>query len=118
MAKALNVPTRIERVSVEIEGRSYPVAPKTVGLARSLIRERRRLSRKPEYRLWRAELRLLLGRRAMGRLFPGGRRENLDRMQRIHAGVLRAFEHNAQTLQSEELINALLQGEDAENLLL
>ena len=54
-----------------------------------------------------AELRILLGRRAMKKLFTAGEKENLDRMQRIHDGVLRAFEHNAAQIEEERLLEAL-----------
>ena len=101
------IDTRIERVRVEIEGRQYALAEKTVGLAKELIETRRKLGSAPGYRLWMAELRLLLGRRAVKRLFPHGDKENIDRMQRIHGGVMRAFEHNAMCAEEERLLAAL-----------
>ena len=104
----IKIDSKIDRVRVEIEGRLYPLAEKTRAVADALIAARKRLRRAPEYRLWQAELRILLGRRAMARLFRSGSRENLDRMQRIHSGVLRAFEHNAEAVNSERLLDALM----------
>lgn len=108
--EGIRIDTGIRRIRVEIEGRQYALAEKTERVADALISRRRQLRRAPEYRLWRAELRILLGRGALRRIFPAGKRENLDRMQRIHAGVLRAFEYNAQVLEGEQLLSALLQG--------
>ena len=45
----------------------------------------------------------------MKKLFTDGEKENLDRMQRIHDGVLRAFEHNAAQIEEEHLVAALRQ---------
>lgn len=104
----IKIESKIDRVRVEIEGRLYPLAEKTKAVADALIAARKRLRRAPEYRLWQAELRILLGRRAMARLFRSGPRENLDRMQRIHSGVLRAFEHNAEAVNSERLLDVLM----------
>lgn len=101
------IDTRIDRVRVEIEGREYALAEKTVERAEALIEARRKLRSAPGYRLWLAELRILLGKRAVKRLFPHGDRENIDRMQRIHGGVMRAFEHNAVRTEEERLLAAL-----------
>ena len=101
------IDTEIERVCVEIEGQVFPLAEKTISLAERLRAVRRKYRDAPGYRLWMAELRLLLGRRAVKRLFSDGDRENLDRMQRIHAGVLRAFEHNSEQMEDAQLMEML-----------
>ena len=105
----MRIETKIDRVRVEIEGRVYALAEKTVEVAEALRRVRRKYRDAPGYRLWLAELRVLLGKRAVKRLFTDGERENLDRMQRIHDGVLRAFEHNAAQIEEEHLAAALRQ---------
>ena len=97
----MRIDTDVDRVLVEIEGAEYEVAPKTVAVADALIDAAARCDGKPEYRLWLAELEVLLGADAVRRLFPDGKRENIDRMQRIHAGVLDAFEYNSRAVQEQ-----------------
>lgn len=94
--------TEIDRVIVEIEEKEYPVTEKNVETADKLAEAAKRCTGQPEYKLWLAELEVLLGKNAVRELFCNGKKENIDRIQRIHAGVLRAFEHNADALQEEE----------------
>lgn len=94
--------TEIDSVIVEIEEKEYPVAEKTVETADRLAEAAKKCTGQPEYKLWLAELEVLLGKAAVKELFCSGKKENIDRIQRIHAGVLRAFEHNADSLQEEE----------------
>ncbi len=103
----MRIETKIERVRVEIEGRAYALAEKTIAVAEALRRARKKYRDAPGYRLWMAELKILLGKRAMKKLFTDGDGENLDRMQRIHDGALRAFEHNAAQIEEEHLAAAL-----------
>lgn len=103
----VRIDTKIDRVRVEIEGRAYALAEKTVAVAEALCRVRKKYRDAPGYRLWMAELRILLGKRAVKKLFTDGEKENLDRMQRIHSGVLRAFEHNADRTEEDRLAAAL-----------
>ena len=98
----MRIDTDIERVSVEIEGEEYEVAEKTVAVADALIDAAARCDGKPQYKLWLAELEVLLGADAVRRLFPDGKRENIDRMQRIHAGVLEAFDYNSRVMQDAQ----------------
>ena len=94
--------TDIIGVIVEIEDKEYPVTEKTVETADKLAEAAKKCAGQPEYKLWLAELEVLLGKNAMKELFNSGKKENIDRIQRIHAGVLRAFDHNADALQEEE----------------
>ena len=103
----MQIGTEIDRVRVEIEGRVYALTEKTIAVAEALCAARKKYRDAPGYRLWMAELKILLGKRAVKRLFTEGERENLDRMQRIHNGVLRAFEHNAAQIEEERLAAAL-----------
>ena len=96
------IDTDIKAITVEIEEKEYPVAAKTVEIADRLAEAAKKCAGKPEYKLWLAELEVLLGKAAVKELFASGRRENIDRIQRIHAGVLRAFDYNADALQEEE----------------
>lgn len=95
--------TEIDSIIVEIEDKEYPVAEKTVDVAEQLLTAQKRLTGEPQYKLWLAELEILLGKAAVKELFNSGKRENIDRLQRIHSGVLRAFEHNAEELRNEEI---------------
>ena len=94
--------TEIQPVVVEIEEKEYPVAEKTVEIADKLAEAAKKCAGQPEYKMWMAELEVLIGKAAVRELFTAGKKENIDRMHRIHAGVIRAFDHNAQTLQEEE----------------
>ena len=94
--------TEIDSVIVEIEEKEYLVAEKTVETADKLTEAAKKCMGQPEYKLWLAELEVLIGKNAVRELFNNGKKENIDRIQRIHAGVLRAFEHNADSLQQEE----------------
>lgn len=97
----MRIDTDIERVRIEIEGEEYEVAPKTVAVADALIDAAARCDGKPEYKQYLADLEVLLGADAVRRLFPDGKRENIDRMQRIHAGVLEAFDYNNRAVQEQ-----------------
>ena len=96
------IDTDIKAITVEIEENEYPVAAKTVEIADRLAEAAKKCAGQPEYKLWLAELEVLLGKAAVKELFASGRQENIDRIQRIHAGVLRAFDYNASALQEEE----------------
>lgn len=98
----MRIDTEIERVRIEIEGEEYEVAPKTVAVADALIDAAARCDGKPEYKQYLADLEVLLGADAVRRLFPDGKRENIDRMQRIHAGVLEAFDYNNRAVQEQK----------------
>ena len=103
----IQIDTKIDRVRVEIEGRVYALAEKTIAVAEALRAARKKYRDAPGYRLWMADLKILLGKRAVKRLLTAGEKENLDRMQRIHDGVLRAFEHNADRTEEDALLTAL-----------
>ena len=49
------------------------------------------------------EIEILLGADAVETLFPDGKDENLDRMERIHDGVLSAFDYNANKLREDRM---------------
>ena len=86
-------------VRVEIEGEVFAVAERTVDVTEALLEAKKRCEGRAEYRLWLAEMEILLGKKAVKKLFCRGGRENLDRMQRIHAGVCRAFERCADEIE-------------------
>ena len=97
------IDTYIDAVSVEIDDNVYPVAAKTIDTAEKLMDAARRMEGQPEYKLWLAEMEVLLGKAAVKTLFPNGRKENLDRMYRIYCGVYEAFEYNADKVKAEKL---------------
>lgn len=102
----MRINTEIENIIVEIDDSEYEVTPKTIEIAENLADAQRRCKGKPEYMMWLAELEVLLGKPAVQELFCSGRQENIDRIQRIHAGVLRAFEYNSDVLSSEKVERA------------
>ena len=95
--------TEIDHIVVEINDKEYPVAEKTIEVAEKLIDAAKRMDGQPEYKLWMAELEILLGKPAVRELFPNGKKENIDRLYRIHAGVLEAFEYNSEAVEAEKL---------------
>ena len=99
----MRINTKIERVNVEIDGKKYEVAEKTVGIAEKLRDAAMNCFGLPEYRLWLKEMEILLGTDAVEELFRDGKDENLDRMERIHDGVLSAFDYNSAKMREEHL---------------
>ena len=97
------IDTYIEETSVEIEGKVYEVAAKTVDIAEKLREAGRRMIGQPEYKLWLAEMEIILGNAAVKELFNGGKKENIDRMLMIYSGVLEAFEYNADKINDAKL---------------
>ena len=99
----MRINTKIERVNVEIDGKKYELAEKTVGIAEKLRDAAMNCYGMPEYRLWLKEMEILLGADAVEELFRDGNDENLDRMERIHDGVLSAFDYNSAKMREEHL---------------
>lgn len=99
----MRINTKIERVNVEIDGKTYELAEKTVGIAEKLRDAAMNCYGLPEYRLWLKEMEILLGTDAVEELFRDGNDENLDRMERIHDGVLSAFDYNSAKMREEHL---------------
>ena len=97
----MRINTKIERVNVEIDGKTYEVAEKTVGIAEKLRDAEMICDGMPEYLLWLKEMEILLGTVAVEELLPDGDDENLDRMERIHDGVLAAFDYNSAKMREE-----------------
>ena len=97
------IDTYINDMSVEIDEKVYAVAEKTIETAEKLMDAAKRMDGQPEYKLWLAEMEVLLGKAAVKEIFPHGRKENLDRMYRIYCGVYEAFEYNADQVRSEKM---------------
>ena len=97
----MRIDTEVPTMTVEIEDKDYEVAPRTVEIAEKLADVEKASQGKPLYRLWLAELEILLGKDACRELFVGGKNENIDRLQRIFAGVSRAFLFTAEELEAE-----------------
>ena len=93
----MHIDTEIRPVIVEIDGREYPVAPKTVGVLEKLRRSEDDAVKagRMRHELIMEHLELLLGRPAVREIFPSGRDENVDRMEAVYAGVLDAFDANS-----------------------
>lgn len=96
------VTTKISKVSLEIEGKEYAVAEKTIATANRLIEAQTRCAGMLQYKMWLAELEVLLGKDAMNELFCLGDDENIDRIERIHAAAVCGFEYNSNLLRDEQ----------------
>lgn len=96
----MKIDVQIRPVAVEIDGSTYPVAVKTVAVADRLAK----ISAAPEtprYQIWLDQLRVVLGKAAVSELFANGKKEDLDRMEAIYAGVMGAFDHNGKELRGQ-----------------
>lgn len=91
----------ISPIIVEIEGNEYPLAAKTVEVLDKLRAAQESCTGMMQHNLWLAELRVLLGSTAIEKLFVNGAKENVDRLQRIHAGVVNAFEHHSMNTEKQ-----------------
>ena len=100
----VRIDTDVPEIIVEIEDKEYSLAPRNVEVMEKLAEAERVNMGKPIYRLWLAELEIILGKAACKELFTSGRAENVDRLQMIYAGVSRAFQHtdNAITAETRE----------------
>ena len=90
----MHIDTQTTPMRVEIEGREYPLAPRTARLAEKLrrVEEAGLREGRPHHKVEMAQLSLLLGRRAARELFPRGGGEDLDRLDAIYYGVFAALE--------------------------
>lgn len=84
--------TEVNKIYVEIEGNEYELAERTVGIEEKILSAVNACIGKPRYMVWLAELEVLLGKSVVKKLFTSGKNENLDRLYRIHSGVVMAFE--------------------------
>lgn len=99
----MTINTDIRDVIVEIDGTEYPVAAKTIDVAEKLEEANRRyVGKAKQYELWLAHLRILLGADAVKEIFPGGKKENLDRMEAIYLGCMQAFNYNRPKAEENE----------------
>ena len=90
----MRIDTEIRPVIVEIDGKEYNVAPKTVELLEKLrgVEDAAVKAGKMRHEMEMEQLELLLGRQAVRGLFSAGKKENVDRVDAIYYGVLEAFD--------------------------
>lgn len=90
----MRIDTEIRPVIVEIDGKEYNVAPKTVELLEKLrgVEDAAVKAGKMRHEMEMEQLELLLGRQAVRGLFKAGKNENVDRVDAIYYGVLEAFD--------------------------
>ena len=90
----MRIDTEIRPVIVEIDGKEYDVAPKTVELLEKLrgVEDAAVKAGKMRHKMEMEQLELLLGRQAVRELFSSGKKENVDRVDAIYYGVLDAFD--------------------------
>lgn len=98
----VRINTEVENTVVEIDGKEYPLALRTVEVADKLFEIEAAYRNKPAYRMWLEELRVLMGDAAVNELFYSGKGENLDRVQMIYSGVARAFNHTADMIEGNQ----------------
>jgi len=96
----MRIDTEVPQVIVEIEDNEYVLAPRTVETCEKLMQVEKDNMGKPLYRLWLAELEIMLGKPACRTLFKDGRKENVDRLQMIYAGVAKAFYYTDEGLRT------------------
>lgn len=109
----MRIDTEIAEITVEIEDNEYTLAPRTVELCDKLRGLEKKYEGQALYRLWLAELELIMGKAAVKQIFPGGGRENVDRMYAIYRGVAKAFYYNADALDSDARAGELEQFDGA-----
>ena len=106
----MRIETEINPVVVEIDGKEYEVAAKTVGTAEKMkaAEDSAIRAKKAQYEMWLAQMEVLIGRAAVKELFPNGKGENLDRMEAIFYGIVDAFNYNgreARTARTEDSVS-------------
>ena len=109
----MRIDTEIAEVTVEIEDNEYVLAPRTVELCDRLRALEKKYEGQALYRLWLAELELIMGKAALKQIFPNGGKENVDRIYAIYKGVARAFSYNSAALDSDERATELEQYDGA-----
>lgn len=97
----MRIDTEINDITLEIDDNEYALAPRTIELCDKLAQLEKKLEGQPLYRLWLAELELLLGKAAIKQIFPNGQRENVDRIYAIYRGAARAFRYNSDAMDSD-----------------
>lgn len=95
----IHIDTEVRDVILEIDDGEFELAPRTVETMEKLA-EAERSNKETPYKMWLAQMEILLGKTAVKKLFPNGKKENLDRMQLIYVQVARAFMHVDEQLAS------------------
>lgn len=79
----IELKTPVKKI-LEINGKEYPLAPRTGALEKRIIAEHdRKLGTMTEYEQYKVIISLLLGENAFAELFPNGENENLDMMAQV-----------------------------------
>ena len=96
----MRIDTEIRPVIVEIDGKEYNVAPKTVELLEKLrgVEDAAVKAGKMRHEMEMEQLELLLGWQAVRELFSAGKKENVDRVTRFTTAywIPRRFQPRAQ----------------------
>ena len=88
----MRIDSEMPRRFIDIDGKEYPIADKTIAVIEKLADVEQSLKDKPAYKLALAELEILLGKAAVKELFNSGKNENVDRILTIWAGVAVEFD--------------------------
>jgi len=88
------IDTSIDQVIVIIDDVEYPLAENTIETREKLNACYKATAGKARHERQFAELEVLLGKTACKKIFSNGKKENLDRLYKIHSGVIMAFQAN------------------------
>lgn len=98
----MRIDVDIKQITVEIGDKEYPVAEKTVEIAERLRKaDESAAGTVKQYESWLAQLKILLGELAVKELFPDIRISNLDCIEQIYYGVMKAFDYNGDQMREE-----------------
>ena len=103
----MRIETSIPEIIIEIDDKEYPLVPRTIDVIDRLEAAGQANAGKPAYKLWLAELEIVLGKAACKELFPDGKAENMDRLQMIYAGVSKAFNRTSDEVATASQIEQL-----------
>ena len=98
----MRIDTDIKTVLVEIDGEEYEVAENTIATFEKIDKVMTDMVGKPTFRVWMAVIEILLGKTAYKKIFSDGKNENIDRIERIYEGVMKAYRYNSETFREEQ----------------
>ena len=108
----MNIDTEVRNVIVTIDGTDYPVRERTEETEELLREHDRRAATATQYESDITLLEILLGKDAVKRLFPNGKKESLLRLHKVARGVIDAYEYEMNEMEKAEIEKQLLQWEE------
>ena len=108
----MNIDTEVRNVIVTIDGEDYPVRARTEETEELLREHDRRAATATQYESDITLLEILLGKDAVKKLFPNGKKESLLRLHKIARGVIDAYEYEMNEMEKAEIEKQLAQWEE------